>query len=79
MFSRLYVHFYLPFGQVIFSFILAYVWPYPPTPPPPPPFKVKRKRGNVYENLTLIVLCDVTLIYAKLLSNLIGYRDKQQN
>ena len=36
MFSRLYVHFYLPFGQVIFSFILAYVWPNPPTPPPPP-------------------------------------------
>ena len=34
MFSRLYVHLYLPFGQVIFSFILAYVWPYPPTPPP---------------------------------------------
>ena len=36
---------------------LAYV-PYPPS-------KVKRKRGNVYGNLTLIVFRDATLIYAK--------------
>ena len=29
---------------------------------------VKRKRGNVYANLTLMVFHDVTLIYAKILS-----------
>ena len=32
--------------------------PAPPSPPPPP---VKRRRGNVYVNLTLIVFRDVTL------------------
>ena len=31
----------------------------------PSPTKVKRKQGNVYENLKLIVFCDATLIYAK--------------
>ena len=28
----------------------------------PSPRKVKRKRGNVYENLTVIVFCEVTLL-----------------
>ena len=28
----------------------------------PSPRKVKLKRGNVYENLTVIVFCDVTLL-----------------
>ena len=28
----------------------------------PSPRKVKRKRGNVYENLTVIVFCKVTLL-----------------
>ena len=43
---------------------IAYIYPYPPP-------KVKRKRGKVYDNLTLIVFCDVTLIYAKLCSLII--------
>ena len=34
-------------------------------PSPPPPAPVKRKQGNVYASLTLIVFHDVTLIYAK--------------
>ena len=37
---------------------LAYVYPYLPP-------KVKRERGKVYGNLTLIVFRNVTLIYAK--------------
>ena len=32
----------------------------------PPPPQVKQKGGNVYENLTPIMFCDFTLIYAKL-------------
>lgn len=32
-------------------------------PYPPPTPKEKRKKGNVYENLTPIVLYDVTLVH----------------
>ena len=45
-------------------FSLRVVVPFTP-PPPPHTHKVKRKRGNVYANLSLIVFRDVTLIYAK--------------
>ena len=38
--------------------MVAYDRPYPPPTP-----KEKRKKGNVYENLTPIVLYDVTLVH----------------
>ena len=40
------------------SQLVAYDKPYPPPTP-----KEKRKKGNVYENLTPIVLYDVTLVH----------------
>ena len=46
----------IPSGTKLISLRVAV-----PTPPPPP--EEKREGGNVYEELTRIVLCDVTVIY----------------